>query len=368
MTDSDPTPPELALLEALLDALPLGVVLLDRRGRVVLYNRYEEVLARRSRESVKGRAFFTEVASCTDVTALSSAFFERVESGTLDVRLDFRFDLAYLPQPRDVRIVLRSFSFGGAPYALFMIEDLASTKELERQRDSFRSLLLHDLRGDLHGIKAYARLLEEGSLGPLEAEQTSAVTTITSAAERLEDRVSETLGACQWPRRVPINLHAVLLDLLDRYRPLAAERGLSLRYSGADKGDFPEFAVAVDGDVERIDALVGNLIGNAIKHAAGRVEIDVTSEAEEAHLVVSDDGPGIPPEERKHVFAEGVRGAGASPEGSGLGLQSAYQVVISHGGRIWVDESPWGGAALHVTLPLRDLTSQPDPVSSPPGK
>ena len=354
MPDSAPSQPTLALLEALLDALPFGVVLIDRHGAVVLYNRYEEHLARRERSRVIGRHFFREVATCTDVAELGGAFAERVESGGLDVRLDFRFDLEYLPQPRDVRIALRSFSIDGDPYALFVIEDLAAQVELERQRDGFRSLLVHDLRGDLHGIMAYGRLLQDGSLGSLEDKQAEAVGTILAAADRLDERVGDTLAACEWPRRTPLNLHALLLSVAARYAPLAAERGLELRYSGAERGDFPEFAVPIDGDLERLDALVGNLIGNALKHAAQRVELLLETEGDEAHLQVSDDGPGVPEEERRTIFALGARGS-EGVAGHGLGLQSAYRVVLTHGGRIWVDESALGGAAFHVALPSRTV-------------
>tara|TARA_B100000965_G_scaffold376881_1_gene370517 strand:- start:79 stop:354 length:276 start_codon:yes stop_codon:yes gene_type:complete len=88
------------------------------------------------------------------------------------------------------------------------------------------------------------------------------------------------------------------------------------------------------------------------------VEVSLRAEEGQALLRASDDGPGIPPEERAALFAFGTQSVDAKP-GSGLGLQSAHRVALTHGGRIWAEESTWGGAALHASLPLAEEEEPP---------
>ena len=346
------------LLEALFDALPVGVVLLDRAGRVVLYNRYEERLARRRRQDVVGRRFFEEVAPCTDVRELAGAFRERIADDALDVTVDFAFKLAFLPRPREVRIVLRSFPLEGDTFAAFVVEDRTERLRLERERDAFASVLVHDLRGDLAGVLGYAALLREGALGPLAPMQQDAAVKLHDAARALDGRIDAALdafrlrrkGAAPRARRDPINLHALVIAAVSLLRPLALERGVALDYVGWDPArPFPDRAVAVAGDEERLAAVVENLLGNALKYARARVLVELTTGPAGVVLAVGDDGPGVAPGWEARVL-EGERPPGSKP-GHGLGLVSTRQTAEAHGGRVLVGRSALGGARIEVTLP-----------------
>ena len=99
----------------------------------------------------------------------------------------------------------------------------------------------------------------------------------------------------------------------------------------------------------RVERAVVNLLDNAAKFSPrdGRVEVLVR----DAEVVVRDEGPGIPPEDRPHVFDRFYRGEGSrSLPGSGLGLAIVRSVAEAHGGSAWAGEAPGGGAELHVSL------------------
>ncbi|MBX3472549.1 MAG: PAS domain-containing protein [Planctomycetes bacterium] len=346
------------LLEGLIDGLPVGVVLLDREGKVVLFNAYEERLALRRREDVIGRSFFEVVAPCTNVRELGGAFREKAAAGALDERVDFRFKLEYLPRPRDVRIVLRSFTLGDEPFAAFVVEDVTERRRLERERDEFYSILVHDLRGDLSGVLGYASLLADGSFGPVTDRQKEAALLVREAGGRMNDKIAAALrehrarqegGALH--RREPVNMHALVLSTLALARPGAGARGVRLVYEGAAEGEeFPERAVATLGDVDRLGALVDNLVTNAVKYARGLVVIALDEEGDEVRLRVRDDGPGIAEAYRERVFEGRFQAPGSLP-GHGLGLYSVRQTAAAHGGRAWAGAAPEGGAALEVALP-----------------
>jgi two-component system sensor histidine kinase VicK len=111
--------------------------------------------------------------------------------------------------------------------------------------------------------------------------------------------------------------------------------------------------VAIDNDAWR--QLFLNLIDNGIKYgkAGGTVRIEMRQQPPNLHIIVADDGPGIPPDEQPHLFKELFRGTSSRHfNGSGLGLAIVRRIVEQHGGQIRCDSEPDRGATFHVTLPL----------------
>jgi two-component system, OmpR family, sensor kinase len=126
---------------------------------------------------------------------------------------------------------------------------------------------------------------------------------------------------------------------------------------------------SIDLDPDLIAQVVRNLIENAERHAGpeGRVTLSTAQDGGSLVIRVDDDGSGIPPAERERVFDRFHRSQPSRDRasgGSGLGLGIARSIVLAHGGRIWVEDSPLGGARVSFELPgfrptVRDLS--PDP-------
>jgi signal transduction histidine kinase len=109
-------------------------------------------------------------------------------------------------------------------------------------------------------------------------------------------------------------------------------------------------------DRTRIVQLLDNLIGNARKYSADADAIDVRvwRDGGEARMSVSDSGIGILPEDLPHLFERFYRGSNTSErrhDGMGLGLYISRGIAEQHGGRIWAEANPKGGATFHVALP-----------------
>jgi two-component system sensor histidine kinase KdpD len=115
----------------------------------------------------------------------------------------------------------------------------------------------------------------------------------------------------------------------------------------------PAPSVSVDPRLMR--RVIGNLIGNAYKHAgpSARVALRAGTAGADVLIAVEDDGNGIPETERERVFERFVQGDGAGP-GSGLGLAFCKLVIERHNGRIWVEASTQGGARICFTVPATD--------------
>ena len=122
-------------------------------------------------------------------------------------------------------------------------------------------------------------------------------------------------------------------------------------------------AVVGEWDHDRLHQIVDNLVGNAVKYspAGGTVTLDLAVERQSRYVVltVSDEGPGIPAEDRDRIFSAFYRTHEAEISqisGLGLGLYIVGELVAAHGGTVRVDESPSGGAAFHVYLPMSHMT------------
>jgi signal transduction histidine kinase len=113
-------------------------------------------------------------------------------------------------------------------------------------------------------------------------------------------------------------------------------------------------ATNVIGDESAISRLIRNLLDNAVRHANSRIDIVVEERADNALLVVGDDGPGIPEAERIRVFDRFVRldtDRSRMGGGTGLGLAIVAEIVSAHNGTIGIAERPGGGTLVTVTLP-----------------
>ena len=116
--------------------------------------------------------------------------------------------------------------------------------------------------------------------------------------------------------------------------------------------------VAVD-KLQLNRALV-NLFENADGHGDGLVAVTVFRDAESVFVSVEDDGPGVPPEEREHIFDRFARGgARRSHPGTGLGLSIVAETARRHDGAVWVGDRPGGGARFVLRLPADDADVPP---------
>lgn len=159
----------------------------------------------------------------------------------------------------------------------------------------------------------------------------------------------------------PVAIGPILEAVVRRARPAAQARGMTLSLAGTDDSgaDALEANAAARVPRELLMLVATNLVENAVKYgtAGGSVLVSVVARPDGTELVVEDDGPGLPAEERERVFERFYRGAAARAadiEGTGLGLALCDLIVRAAGGRIEVGVSRWGGARFSVHLPAGD--------------
>jgi PAS domain S-box-containing protein len=242
--------------------------------------------------------------------------------------------------------------------AILMARDVSKEEDLERRRQELVSAFVHDLRSPLNAVRLAARTLSRRA-DALDERGRRQLDVIRSSVDRLATLVDSVLEAARLERGVVPLVHnetclsTLVREVSENLRPVAEERELELTVDA-------DSAVLVRADPAKLEQVIWNLADNAIGYARRRVQIGVKNSAPEgvrprgAEVVVRDDGPGVPPEERESVFEPFHRGQRAGErQGTGLGLAICRSVVEAHGGRIWIEDAPGGGAEFHFWIPSR---------------
>jgi signal transduction histidine kinase len=151
--------------------------------------------------------------------------------------------------------------------------------------------------------------------------------------------------------REPVDVPQLVEDAVQSVSAVADQSDISLTT------DLPPDLPRPVGDAEKLDRVLTNLLDNAISYTPTQGEIHVAAQVVDSTVEVSvtDTGPGVPPEYRESIFERFVRvpGVVGRRKGFGLGLYFCCQVVVAHGGRIWVEPGPGGvGSRFAFTLPL----------------
>lgn len=225
---------------------------------------------------------------------------------------------------------------------------VASIVEQERHRQELLALVVHDFKAPLSSILAASYMLGAGGdLSPTQRE--------------LLDEIEA--SACSLDRQV--------LSLLDLYTHEVT--GLTARPESADVAEIVREAVArvevytrlhghrlevrADGplparvDRDLLRRSIENLLDNASRYARSTIRVELDALGDVAAIVVRDDGPGIPPDERRQIF-EKFRQLAHQRRGRGLGLTFCKLAAEAHGGTIYVTDNVPGGAAFHLRVPL----------------
>ena len=241
--------------------------------------------------------------------------------------------------PDEVRPLVRSLNA--------LLERLAQTLDTQRH---FVADAAHELRSPLTALKLQVQLLRRA---PDDAGRDAAAQALTAGVDRATRLVEQLLAlarsdaaaAPESPTAQP--LAEIVRQAMADTAALVAERGTTLELDA-------EGTPSVIGDASGLTALARNLVDNAVRYAParGQVHVRVAVDGGSALLVVDDNGPGIPPDDRERVFDRFVRREGGQAQtGSGLGLAIVRQVALRQRATLKLEDSPLGGLRVSVRWP-----------------
>jgi two-component system, chemotaxis family, CheB/CheR fusion protein len=343
---------ERSRLQAMLRAVDEGIVVVDETGTVVHAN------------DAYQRMFGGFAATDDDVGGPSPPPFLPERQAGDGAAFTFEFSLA------DADGTRRWFEAHGEPILLdssglpegdaVAIREITE-RSLHRLQNEFMARVSHELGAPLAAVILSLRLLlrrmppapaPADSHSPESEEFRSFAETALWEAERMRVLVGDLMDMSRLQRgKLTLRLQPEDLSPLVR-------RAVSLAQLGTRSQtltlDLPEGPVVVRGDATRLEQVVVNLLGNAMKHApeSKRVDVRLNIQGSEAELQVRDYGPGISRDDLPHLFKRFYGAAAAGQVGLGLGLYITKELVDAHGGRISVESHEGEGALFTVRLPL----------------
>ncbi|MDO8337621.1 MAG: HAMP domain-containing sensor histidine kinase [Microcella sp.] len=345
------------LLHAVLDTIPVGVVVMSPTGERILMNR-------RLRESPELMADGADpwdaiqevralmVDRVTRIEEEQSAFQHAARGETVTDRL------VWVGLPGQQQHAL-SVSTGpvhtdaGEHLAnVLVVSDVTDFMHALEAKDAFIGTISHELRTPLTTLSGFVELLIERE-HEFRDDVRSWLKVIDRNVRRQHMLVRDLLAAAA-TRNAPIVIDRQPSDLA----AIAHEAALAVRSEAEQKG----VAVAVSGEATgnvdplRMAQVVENLLTNAVRYtpAGGSVSVSVGGDADHLHLVVSDTGVGIAPEDQERLFEQFFRAADARASairGIGLGLAIVKAIVDAHGGEVALESEPGRGTTVTVRIP-----------------
>ncbi len=258
--------------------------------------------------------------------------------------------------PRDARLLSTAARQLASAIEQERLRVEANETEVLRRTSELKSALLdavsHDLRTPLASIIASAGSLRQRDITWTDDERRELAEAMEEEAQRLNRIVGNLLdlsriqGGALVPARDWHDPSLVVRDAVERLRPALREHRLEV--------DVPTDPRPVLLDPVEIDQVVANLVENAAKYSkpGETIQVDATLDSAELRVTVSDDGVGITESSLPRLFEPFYRGPQPTGiRGSGLGLAVAQGLVQAHGGRIWAENRPEGGARFTFSIP-----------------
>ena len=251
-------------------------------------------------------------------------------------------------------------------YQQELIAERDRAEEMARLKTAFLTNMTHEIRTPLSGIIGFAQVLDE----ELEDERKEFARLIQDAAKRLMSTINSVLDLSRLQADKEsfhlqhIDVSAVVSETMKVLEPLAERKGVRL-----EQDLRPDVSARLDRNA--LEAIVNNLVGNAIKFTEeGSVQISTWQDQHQVSIQVTDSGIGISESFLPHLFDEfrqEYMDADRLAEGSGLGLAITYRIVEKLGGRIDVESTVGSGSTFIVRLPVLQDAVYPDRSASPSG-
>ncbi|MDO8524665.1 MAG: ATP-binding protein [bacterium] len=231
---------------------------------------------------------------------------------------------------------------------------------ISKMKSEFISIAAHQLRTPLSAIKWMIEMLKDGDVGPLTEEQKSFLQKGNDTNNRMINLVNDLLKAEKIDAGIFgynfefSNLVDVIEKSINENIQLAQQRKVGVEFTKGIK-NLPLLKI----DKDKLKIAIDNIIGNAIRYnkEGKKVEISIQPNTNKyIEVIIKDHGIGIPKNQVDKIFSKFFRGVNATKvhtDGSGLGLYITKNIIINHGGTVWIESKENIGTSFHFTLPTQ---------------
>jgi two-component system, NtrC family, sensor histidine kinase KinB len=344
--------------QAAIDSLPDPVLIFDLEGQLLSANRAAERILHVTVEESTGeplaraepqiRAVVDKVRAkvLSDDAGYAPAGFD--EAVRVSVKGGDGNDLFLLP--RASRVTTEQ---GGLVGATIILQDVTRVLRFDELKNNLVATVAHEFRTPLTSLRMAVHLCAEESVGPLNDKQLDLMQAARQDTERLQQIVDDLLdlsriqsGRMELHRR-RVSAESLVREAVLPFATAARDKNVALKTE-----IFPGLG-EIEVDTERMQLVLANLIGNAIRYtpAGGSVVVRARPTDTSTVLEVEDTGPGIPKEYQTAVFDKFFRLPGSGSGGAGLGLYIAKEITMAHGARLALTSGAGQGSLFSIELP-----------------
>ncbi len=332
--------------QTIMRSVRVPIATIDMKRNIVSVNSAFENLTGWRQEEVSGGNYDTLLSLAVGTKGFTIAEPDTWIGKALVVnRGGKQIDVSYTEAP------LRDFN--GNPVGMVCtMEDISKEAEISRMKTEFISTVSHELRTPLTSIKGYVDLILEGDTGPINDTQKEFLQIVAQSSNRLSQLINDLLDVERIEsekiafKKEPVNVTLLIHQVLRTFQKEIEKKGLHLNTK------FERENLVVEGDRERIEQVLANLINNAIKYnrPAGCIGVWARYEDRFIRVDVEDSGIGISEEDQRRLFQKFFR-VDTSIWGTGLGLAIVKSIMEKLGGEIRVKSKLGEGSTFTILLP-----------------
>jgi len=230
-----------------------------------------------------------------------------------------------------------------------------------QERSRFLRHMSHELKTPLANIREGTELLVDGAVGELDGNQREVAGILRENSLKLQRMIENLLSFSAW-QTTSVGLEPTEFRLRPLVKQVLENQQLTLLSQRA-RLDVKIEDVTLVADRGKLRLILDNLLSNAIKYSpkGGTIYLAARTSSDQLVLDVADSGPGIPPDERGHIFDAfytGRAAKGISVKGTGIGLSVVLEFVSAHGGTVQIIDGEFPGAHFRITMPLGSHTGR----------
>lgn len=334
----------------IMESLPMALVAMDNELRIICFNHKAEKLTGYLSREVQGKSCREVLNSrlCDNDCPLQQVLLGKTPLQRVETSITNRYGEC-IP----VRISASAIHDGQKHFlgCLEAIEDISREKDIEREKENFQFMVVHDMKSPLIAVTGLTKRLQEKHETMDREKMEKHLASIRHAGSQLDSQVKEFLEYCrQASGKIELNPQEVnpleIIDqLVTRHEDRAAKQKISIMVEHRDE-------VKIKADPTHLQRVIENLLDNAIKFCPrhGKIFISTHETEQEFIIQMQDTGMGIAEEELPYIFDAFHRGKD-SEQGHGLGLAAVKAIIREHNGRISAESTPGEGTLFTIRLP-----------------
>jgi PAS domain S-box-containing protein len=344
--------------QTILDTMAEGVGIIDLSGQLIYANLMAQEILGLTLSEITGRTY--DDPKWQNLRVDGSPLPDREHPMTIMMRtgmpvLDYEIGV----QPPDKEKIY--ISINAAPLidretglltgGIGTFMDVTNRRKVLQQKDEFINVASHELRTPVTSLKAAMQIMDRMKDNPKPEVLSKMIDQSNRSLDKLTNLITDLLDSSRISQG-KLNLVKSTVNLARLINNCCANIRQGGKFEILLEGDLD---TEIFADEQQLEQVFVNLINNAVKYASASkfIHISIEKSADEVRIAVADQGPGIPPDQLKHLFEQYYRVdySGIQISGLGLGLYISSEIIKKHGGKIGVESVPGTGATFWITLP-----------------